>query len=69
VHVLRAERGLFDSDDAPLITAADLRAFAAEHPLARVDSVAGVNHYTLVMGDSPGPDTVTAAIEDACARR
>jgi lipase len=67
VHVLRAPRGLFDEEDAPMIAAADLRAFAAEHPEARVDEVEDVNHYTLVMGDSPGPGTVAAAIEDACS--
>jgi lipase len=65
VHVLRAERGLFDDDDAPLIPAAELRAFAAAHPATRVDAIAGVNHYTLVMGDSPGPDQVAAVIEEA----
>jgi hypothetical protein len=68
VHVLRAERGLFDDNDYPLIPAADLRAFAAEHPEAHVEDVAGVNHYTLVMGHGPGPDRVVAAIEDACSR-
>jgi lipase len=68
VHVLRAERGLFDDDDDPLIALADLRAFAAEHPEARVDAVPHVNHYTLLMGDSPGPDKVVAAIEAACAQ-
>jgi lipase len=68
VHVLRAERGLFDDDEDPLIAAADLRAFAAEHPEVRVDAVPGVNHYTLVMGDSPGPDKVAAAIQAACSR-
>ena len=69
VHLLRAERGLFDDDDDPLISAADLRTFAAGHPQVRVDAVAGVNHYTLVMGDSPGPAKVAAAIEEAWARR
>jgi lipase len=68
VHVLRAERGLFDDDEDPLITAADLSAFAAAHPEAQVDAVEGVNHYTLVMGYSPGPDKVVAAIEAACSR-
>jgi pimeloyl-ACP methyl ester carboxylesterase len=67
VHVMRAERGLFDDDDAPLIPAADMRAFAAAHPEARVEEVAGVNHYTLVMGESPGPDRVAAAIEAAAS--
>jgi pimeloyl-ACP methyl ester carboxylesterase len=68
VHLLRAERGLFDDDDDPLIAAADLRAFAADHPEVHVDAVAGVNHYTLLMGYSPGPDKVVAAIEAACAQ-
>ena len=68
VHVLRAERGLFDDNDYPLIPVDDLRAFAAEHPEAHVEEVPGVNHYTLVMGHSPGPDRVVAAIEDACSR-
>jgi lipase len=66
--VLRAERGLFDDDDSPLIAAADLRAFAAEHPEARVEAVKGVNHYTLVMGPGAGPDKVAAVIGAACVR-
>jgi lipase len=67
VHLLRAERGLFDDDDDPLISAADLRSFAAAHPDARIDAVSGVNHYTLAMGYSPGPDRVVAAIKAACS--
>jgi pimeloyl-ACP methyl ester carboxylesterase len=61
VQLLRAERGLFDDD--PLIPADALHAFAAEHPSVRVEEVADVNHYTLIMGDSPGPSRVVAAIE------
>jgi pimeloyl-ACP methyl ester carboxylesterase len=68
VHVLRAERGLFDDRDDPLIPADHLRAYAAEHPEAHVEAVPGVNHYTLVMGRSPGPDRVAAAIVAACSR-
>jgi pimeloyl-ACP methyl ester carboxylesterase len=63
VQVLRAERGLFDDKDDPLIPADQLRAFAASHPAVRVEPVAGVNHYTLVMGNSPGPARVAAAID------
>jgi pimeloyl-ACP methyl ester carboxylesterase len=63
VQVLRAERGLFDDENDPLIPADQLRAFAADHPEVRVEQVAGVNHYTLVMGDSPGPARVAAAID------
>jgi lipase len=68
VHVLRAERGLFDDNDTPLIPADELRAFSARHPEVQVHAIAGVNHYTLLMGDSPGPATVAAAIEEACTR-
>jgi lipase len=64
VQLLRAERGLFDDD--PLISPHTLKAFAASHPWVHVEAVPGVNHYTLVMGDSPGPRRVAAAIEASC---
>jgi pimeloyl-ACP methyl ester carboxylesterase len=60
-QLLRAERGLFDDD--PLIPADVLHAFAAAHPWVHVEEVSGVNHYTLVMGHSPGPRRVAAAID------
>jgi hypothetical protein len=65
VQMLRAERGLFDEQETPLIPADQLHAFAADHPEVHVEQVADVNHYTLVMGDSPGPARVAAAIERA----
>lgn len=65
VQLLRAERGLFD--DEPLIPAEALHEFAAAHPSVRVVEVPDVNHYTLVMGHSPGPPRVAAAIQAACA--
>jgi hypothetical protein len=37
----------------------------AAHPAAVVEQVEGVNHYTLLVGDSPGPSRVAAAIEAA----
>jgi lipase len=61
VRLLRAERGLFDDD--PLIPAAALHALEADHPSVHVEEVADVNHYTLVMGRSPGPKRVAAAIQ------
>jgi pimeloyl-ACP methyl ester carboxylesterase len=64
MKLLRAERGLFDDD--PLIPADALQTFAAAHPFVRVENVADVNHYTLVMGHSPGPHRVVAAIESCC---
>jgi lipase len=65
MELLRAERGLFDDADDPLIPADELHRFAEGHPQVRVEEVAEVNHYTLVMGDSPGPARVAAAIDRA----
>ena len=64
VSLLRAPRGTLDDDNA-LISRPLLEAFAAEHPAAHVEEVEGVNHYTLMVGDSPGPARVAAAIEAA----
>jgi pimeloyl-ACP methyl ester carboxylesterase len=66
VQVLRAERGLFDDPDNPVISAEQLDVFTAGHPEARVEEIADVNHYTMVMGDTTGPARVAAAI---CAAR
>jgi pimeloyl-ACP methyl ester carboxylesterase len=60
-QLLRAEHGLFDDD--PLIPADALHAFASAHPSVHVEEVADVNHYTLVMGHSPGPRRVASAID------
>jgi pimeloyl-ACP methyl ester carboxylesterase len=62
--VVRAERGLLD-DDNPVIPRPLLHAFAAAHPVARVEDVAGVNHYTLVLGAAGGAGRVASAIADA----
>jgi lipase len=64
VSLLRAPRGTLNDGD-PLISRPLLEAFAAEHPAAHVENVEGVNHYTLMLGDSPGPARVAAAIEAA----
>jgi pimeloyl-ACP methyl ester carboxylesterase len=64
VSLLRAPRGTLNDGD-PLISQPLLEAFAAEHPTAHVENVEGVNHYTLILGDSPGPARVAAAIEAA----
>lgn len=61
VQLLRAERGLFDDEDSPLIPGDELHAFASDHPRMRIEE----NHYTLVLGDGPGPPRVVAAIERA----
>jgi pimeloyl-ACP methyl ester carboxylesterase len=63
-HVLRALRGAID-DENMLIQQTELDAFVAAHPSAHVEEVLDVNHYTLVIGDSPGPQRVAAAIEAA----
>jgi pimeloyl-ACP methyl ester carboxylesterase len=62
VRLLRAPRGTLD-DENPMIPRLQLAAFTAEHPAADVEDVKGVNHYTLTLGESPGPARVAAAIE------
>jgi pimeloyl-ACP methyl ester carboxylesterase len=64
VHLLRAERGLADLD--PLIPADTLQAFRADYPSVRIEEVADVNHYTLLLGPRRGPQRVAAAIEAFC---
>jgi pimeloyl-ACP methyl ester carboxylesterase len=64
VRLLRAPRGPLD-DDRPVIPREYLDAFAADHPQLDVEHVPDTNHYTLVLGDSPGPRRVAAAIEAA----
>jgi pimeloyl-ACP methyl ester carboxylesterase len=61
VRLLRAPRGAFNDENA-LISQDDLRRFIAAHPGAEVEEIAHVNHYTLVMGDSAGPERVAAAL-------
>lgn len=62
VRLLRAPRGTLD-DENPMIPRPLLDAFIARHPEADVEEVIGVNHYTLILGESPGPARVAAAIE------
>ena len=64
MQVIRAPAGALGENN-PLIPQVDLDAFVARHPAAHVEEVAGVNHYTLLLGDSPGPPRVAAAIEAA----
>ena len=61
VQLLRAERGLFDAE--PVVSDDELEAFAAAYPSVRVEEVADVNHYTLILGPRHGPQRVAAAIE------
>jgi lipase len=65
VRLLRASRGFLDEEDKPFISADVLDAFAAEHPQVRVAQVAGVNHYTLMLGEGPGPLSVADSIRAA----
>ncbi len=62
--LVRAGRGLLD-DDNPVIPRAQLDAFAAGHRAARVEDLADLNHYTVVLGASGGADRVAALIADA----
>ncbi|HMJ37109.1 MAG TPA: alpha/beta hydrolase [Baekduia sp.] len=63
-RLLRAPRGPLD-DDCPVIPREYLDEFAAGHPHLDVEHVPGTNHYTIVLGNSPGPARVATAIETA----
>jgi lipase len=64
LRLLRSLRGAL-GDENLLIEQRELDAFMAYHPTAKVENVTGVNHYTIVLGDSPGPPRIAAAIEAA----
>lgn len=64
IRLLRAPRGPLD-DHRSVIPDDYLDAFAADHPHIDVEHVPDTNHYTLVLGDSPGPAKVAAAIQTA----
>ena len=61
VHLLRAPLGAFN-DGHPLVPRVDLDNFIVLHPGAEVEEVPGVNHYTVLLGNSAGPQHVAAAI-------
>jgi pimeloyl-ACP methyl ester carboxylesterase len=65
VWLLRSPRGLLDEADRPLLPRELLDEFAAARPEARVENVEGTNHYTLLLGEGPGPSRVVAAFRAA----
>jgi pimeloyl-ACP methyl ester carboxylesterase len=65
IHIVRADRGLFDEPDKPLIAADFLSDFAAKRLDASVECVPKANHYTVVLGTGDGPLVVAGAIERA----
>jgi pimeloyl-ACP methyl ester carboxylesterase len=65
VWLLRAPRGLQDEADRPLIPRDVLDEFAAAKPRAHVEIVEETNHYTLLLGDGPGPSRVAGAFRAA----
>jgi lipase len=64
VRLLHAPRGVFD-EQQPVIAPRSLEWFRAARPRSRVELVPGVNHYTLLLGEGPGPARVAAAITQA----
>lgn len=64
VRLLRAPRGLLN-DDRPLLPDEVLAEFVAARPEAQVEMVADTNHYTILLGEGPGPARVAAAIRAA----
>jgi lipase len=64
VRLLRAPRGFLD-DDRPLIPDDVLADFASARPDADVRTIPDTNHYTILLGQGPGPSHVAAAIRAA----
>ncbi|MEA2211978.1 MAG: hypothetical protein QOF83_1926 [Solirubrobacteraceae bacterium] len=62
VHLLRAQYGVL-GEKQPLIAQDEFEEFGARHPAADVEEVLDVNHYTVLLGESPGPSRVAAVIE------
>jgi hypothetical protein len=48
-----------------MIARSTLDAFVAARPQSHIEDVAEVNHYTLMLGEGPGPRRAAAAIIDA----
>jgi lipase len=63
--LLRARDGI--NGAPPMIPKMLITAFKAAHPRARLEEIAGANHYTLVLGDGPGPRAVAGVIAAAAA--
>jgi hypothetical protein len=55
---------MFD-DHEPMLSPSSLQAFVSACPQTRVEPIENVNHYTLLLGDGPGPSRVAAAIREA----
>lgn len=65
VWLLRAPRGLLDEPDRPLIPRDVLDEFAAARPDVRLENVADTNHYSILLGEGPGPARVAGAFRAA----
>jgi lipase len=63
-RLLRAPRGPLD-DDCPVIPREYLDELAVGHPHLEVEHVPDTNHYTILMGKSPGSERVATAIATA----
>jgi pimeloyl-ACP methyl ester carboxylesterase len=61
IRLLRAPRGPLD-DECAVIPQQYLDDFANDDPGVDVQHVPDTNHYTLILGNSPGPSSVAAAI-------
>jgi lipase len=62
--LLRAPRGLLNGD-RPLIPENVLAEFASARPDAYLETVQGTNHYTILLGPTPGPAHVAGAVRAA----
>jgi lipase len=62
VRLMRAERGMYDDD--PLMPQPELDDFLRENPHVCVETVPGVNHFTIVLGGGHAPREVATALAE-----
>ena len=65
VWLLRSPRGLLNEPERPLLPREVFDEYVAAHPGAHAENVEDTNHYTLLLGEGPGPARVTAAFRAA----
>ena len=65
IRLMRAERGMFDDD--PLMPQPELEEFLRENPHVSVETVPGVNHFTIILGGGDAPRQVAATLAELAA--
>jgi lipase len=62
IRLVRAERGMFDDD--PVVPPRELEGFLRDNPHVSVETIADVNHFTILLGGGQGPHRVAAMLAE-----